>query len=237
MEAEDMRGTFYGWYMKCQSALQTLAVIPAIHRSGKGGSCSIQMITDHDAWNVTFPPEMFRRQGKNLWIGENQFGQNGLQLKIRTPGLTVNGKLDFGALSTLRYDIMGPFSMFPFLECRHSVWSMGHTVNGTLCINDQMFHFQNANGYWEGDEGRSFPKEYVWTQCFCSGGSLMLSVADIPMVGIRFTGVIGAILWHGKEYRLATYLGAKVVQLQNGNILYHFISPGLLCTCGIFDMI
>ena len=46
----------------------------------------------------------------------------------------------------------------------------------------------------------------------------MLSVADIPMAGIHFTGVIGVILWKGKEYRLATYLGAKVVQIQNGKI-------------------
>ena len=46
----------------------------------------------------------------------------------------------------------------------------------------------------------------------------MLSVADIPIAGIHFTGVIGVILWHGKEYRLATYLGAKVVKIQNGNI-------------------
>lgn len=42
----------------------------------------------------------------------------------------------------------------------------------------------------------------------------MLSVADIPMAGIHFTGVIGAIMWYGMEYRLATYLGAKVVQIQ-----------------------
>ena len=27
MEAEDMKGTFYGWDMKCQSDSQTLAVI------------------------------------------------------------------------------------------------------------------------------------------------------------------------------------------------------------------
>ena len=213
-----MKGTFYGWYMKCQSDSQTLAVIPAVHKSGKERTCSIQMISDHDTWNVVFPPEMFRKQGKNLWIGENQFGQNGLQLKIRIPGLTVNGKLDFGTLSPLRYDIMGPFAMIPFMECRHNVWSMRHTVNGTLCINDQIFRFQNARGYWEGDEGRSFPKEYAWTQCFFSGGSLMLSVADIPMAGGRFTGVIGVILWYGKEYRLATYLGAKVVQIHNGKI-------------------
>lgn len=25
----------YGWYMKCQSDLQTLAVIPAVHQNGK----------------------------------------------------------------------------------------------------------------------------------------------------------------------------------------------------------
>ena len=43
----------------------------------------------------------------------------------------------------------------------------------------------------------------------------MLSVADIPMAGIHFTGVIGAVLWQGKEYRMATYLGARVVQIQN----------------------
>lgn len=43
----------------------------------------------------------------------------------------------------------------------------------------------------------------------------MLSVADIPMAGIRFTGIIGVISWKGKEYRIATYLGARVVQIHN----------------------
>lgn len=43
----------------------------------------------------------------------------------------------------------------------------------------------------------------------------MLAVADIPMAGIHFTGIIGAILWRGKEYRIATYLGARVVRIQN----------------------
>ena len=28
-----MRNFFYGWYFKCQSATQTLAVIPAVHKS------------------------------------------------------------------------------------------------------------------------------------------------------------------------------------------------------------
>ena len=46
----------------------------------------------------------------------------------------------------------------------------------------------------------------------------MLSVADIPMASIHFIGVIGAILWQGKEYRIATYLGARVVQIQNNMV-------------------
>lgn len=43
----------------------------------------------------------------------------------------------------------------------------------------------------------------------------MLSVADIPIAGIHFTGIIGVVLWRGKEYRIATYLGAGVVQIKN----------------------
>lgn len=37
-----------------------------------------------------------------------------------------------------------------------------------------------------------------------------MSVADIPMFGFHFTGIIGVVLINGKEYRIATYLGAKV---------------------------
>ena len=46
----------------------------------------------------------------------------------------------------------------------------------------------------------------------------MLSVADIPIAGIHFTGIIGVVLWKGKEYRLATYLGARAIQIQNKKI-------------------
>ena len=46
----------------------------------------------------------------------------------------------------------------------------------------------------------------------------MLSVADIPMAGIHFTGIIGVIRWRGKEYRIATYLGARVAWIQNRRV-------------------
>ena len=156
----------------------------------------------------------FNGQEERLPIGRIDLGK-GIRLAIHTPQLTAVGKLDFGQLWPLKYDIMGPFALVPFMECRHSVWSMRHSVTGNVWINGQKYSFDNAWGYWEGDRGWSFPKEYVWTQCCFRGGSLMLSVADIPMAGIHFTGIIGVVLWQGKEYRIATYLGAKVVQMHN----------------------
>ena len=47
----------------------------------------------------------------------------------------------------------------------------------------------------------------------------MLSVADIPLCGTHFTGVICAVQYRGREYRLATYLGAKVVKIKDGEIV------------------
>jgi hypothetical protein len=113
---------------------------------------------------------------------------------------------------------MGPFALIPRMECRHFVWSMFHTVSGTINLDGKNYTFSNDCGYWEGDRGRSFPRQYAWTQCFFEGGSLMLSVAEIPMAGFSFNGVIGVIRWKGKEYRLATYLGAKVSWIQGKKI-------------------
>ncbi len=211
---------FYGWYLKCQSDTQSLAVIPAIHNAKGKRNCSIQVITDNDSWTVPFAADSFHfhKVKKDLSIGENRFGEKGIHLDIRTPRLTVSGDLDFGPLFPLQYDIMGPFALVPFMECRHSVWSMRHTVSGNVCVNGESYSFEDAWGYWEGDRGRSFPKEYIWTQCCFRGGALMLSVADIPMAGFHFTGIIGVVLWRGKEYRMATYLGARVVRVQNKTI-------------------
>ena len=213
-----MRSFFYGWYFKCQSDIQTLAVIPAIHTAGGKQTCSIQIITGDGTWTATFPGNAFCRAGKQIAIGNNRFGERGIRLSLHTPELDAEGCLDFGPLFPLRYDIMGPFALVPFLECRHSVWSVQHAVYGKMRIGQHEYTFRNARGYWEGDSGRSFPREYAWTQCSFSGGSLMLSVADIPMMGFHFTGVIGFVLWKGKEYRIATYLGARAVRIRDGKI-------------------
>ncbi len=216
-----MRKYFCGWYFKCQSDTQTLAIIPAVHKSRKQRSCSIQIITDSNAFCVDYPYERFRKEKTSFYmnIAENHFGSDGMQLNIDTPEISVAGAVRFGILSPIRYDIMGPFRYVPFMECRHSVVSMQHTVNGTLTVNNTQYYFKDSVGYIEGDRGYSFPKVYAWTQCCFDGGSLMLSVADIPLGSFRFTGVIGVIHWQGKEYRLATYLGAKAVKIEKGTLV------------------
>ena len=47
----------------------------------------------------------------------------------------------------------------------------------------------------------------------------MLSVADIPIGNLHFTGIIGVVLLSGKEYRIATYLGAKALRIYNGEVI------------------
>ncbi len=206
-----MNNHFYGWYFKCQSDMQTLSMIPALHEEFS----SIQLIANDGVWNAAFPKADFCRTGKEIKIADNIFDENGISLSINTKELQVSGKLRFGELTPLKYDIMGPFCVVPFMECRHSVWSIKHHVWGKVCINGKKYIFEKALGYWEGDRGTSFPREYAWTHCFFHNGSLMLSVAEIPLRKTKFTGVIGVIDWNGKEYRFATYLGAKVIQKAN----------------------
>lgn len=215
-----MQGYFYGYYYKVQSETQTIALIAATHGDGKERTCSLQVITENGAWAAEFPKEAYFQKGSLIKIGKNRFSRRGVRVGVKTDELCIEGKLDFGPITPLKYDIMGPFAMIPFMECRHMVGSMEHVVNGRLTVNGEEFVFENARGYWEGDTGRSFPKEYLWTQTFLpQGGSLMLSVADIPFPGFHFTGIIGFVYWEGKEYRVATYLGANAAEIRDGGAI------------------
>lgn len=214
-----MRNFFCGWYFRCQSDQQTLAVIPSIHRTDESKFCAIQLITDTQSFHIQFPFSAFQKQGNQISIAGNRFGEEGITLDIYAPDLHTTGSVRFGTFTPIKYDIMGPFRYVPFMQCRHSVYSMWHSVNGTLSINGTPNVFQDSIGYIEGDRGYSFPKKYVWTQCSFPGGALMLSIADIPLGNFHFTGVIGIVLLHGKEYRLATYLGAKAVKIEAVEII------------------
>lgn len=201
---------FKGWYFKCSNENKTIAFIPAFHRNNHRETASLQIIADDAVFSIPFQSLQYRENPLTVKTGENIFSEKGIRLNIKNDKLSANGILHFSGLSPVRYDIMGPFRFVPFMQCRHSIYSMRHRIHGKITVNGQQYVFRNGTGYIEGDCGSSFPKEYIWTQCHFRNGSLMLSAADIPFLGFHFTGIIGAVLINGKEYRIATYLGAKV---------------------------
>lgn len=213
-----MANYFCGWYFKMQSPSHTLALIPAYHSDEDGNrSASLQVISDSGSWNVPYPREALKKERGTLdvHLAENHFSMHEVVLNLSTDTLTLHGRVTFSEPTPLKYDIMGPFKYVPRMECRHSVYSMRHTVDGCFFINGERYEFNNAIGYIEGDRGYSFPSAYAWSQCSFEENSLMLSLADIPYGPLSFRGVISAVLWQGREYRLATYLGAKGVRIGN----------------------
>ena len=209
---------FEGWYFKCQTkAGKTVALIPAIHRDSSGqSSASLQVISEAGTWWLEYPEAEFHvlRQPLRVSLGPNTFGEEGISLQVERSGLSLNGDLRDGPLTPLQSDIMGPFRFISELECTHGVVSMGHGLDGMLILNGETLDFSGGLGYIETDRGRSFPDKYLWTQCNWAkpeNTGLMLAVATIPILKhVRFTGVICSIHYNKREYRLATYKGARI---------------------------
>ncbi|MBQ8310932.1 MAG: hypothetical protein IJX80_07970 [Clostridia bacterium] len=204
------KGYFQGWYFKCSDGDKTVAFIPAYHRNQNIASASLQIITDDTAYHIPFKKMEYANKPLSVKIGDCEFTEKGIALNFQSSRYQLEGLLRFRSLSPIAYDIMVPFAFVPFMQCRHGVYSMMHRIDGRIILNDQTFDFHNGVGYIEGDRGYSFPKRYIWTQCCFENGSLMLSIANIPMLGFHFTGIIGVVLLNGREYRIATYLGASI---------------------------
>ncbi len=210
------RGYFAGWYFKHQLGKEAIAFIPGISRDQDGQSHAfIQVVTPQQAWNVCYPAESFTAGPGSLWIrvGESFFTRRGVAVDICDEQLTCKGKIAYGCLTPLPYDIMGPFALLPFMECRHGVQSLEHSLRGCITLNGRHIALQGGKGYMESDRGHSFPKRYFWAQCndFANEPcSLMLSAAEIPYAGLHFPGCICAVYYRGKHYRLASYTGARV---------------------------
>ena len=216
---------FEGWYLRHQNGRDTLALIPAFHKSSSGlPSASLQVITDQNSWWVPFDTCDFlaRSDTFDVLLGQNRFCQKGVYLDIESDKLSLRGVLEYGHFTPPKYNMMGPFAFLPAMECRHGVLSFGHTVYGSVILNGRTIDFSSATGYIEKDWGRSFPNAYAWTQCNRFGDipcSILLSVAIIPWFGLSFTGCIASVLYRGIEHRLATYLGARVLQCSSSNII------------------
>ncbi len=200
---------FKGYYFKHQCGDDTVAFIPGIADSG----AFIQVITNKGSRNYSFNECRF---GSDIRVGKCAFGRSGINLDTAE----LRGTISYGDLTPLRYDIMGPFAYLP-MQCRHGVISMRHSISGSVVIEGESYNLDGGIGYIEKDSGRSFPQRYLWLQCsdFPDSCSIMLSIASIPFLGFEFMGCICAIVYRGKEYRFATYLGVKIERCDDCGIL------------------
>lgn len=217
-----VRQYFEGWYLKQQNEAETVALIPAFHRNAQGeASASLQVITNTETHNINFPANLFciDPEKRMIFLGKSAFSKYGCKLDVQSPKYNITGTLRFGSVTAPSYDMMGPFRHVPFMECRHSVFSLHHRVDGQISINEKQYVFENGSGYMEGDRGASFPKRYLWTHCSHGSNSIMLSIAEIPLGGVRFIGCIGFVYWNGIEHRIATYCGVKLLHISNDTIL------------------
>lgn len=201
---------------------ETVAFIPVKYGSKGSALAGIQIVTEGAIYFVPSQNIKFRRTGKNslkIRAGNSLFTTEGIRLDIQEDTVRATGKIRFTDVKKIRYNIMGPFRFLPFMQCRHSIVSMSHQINGKLSINGKKYCFHDGMGYIEGDAGYSFPGEYAWTQCHHEEINLMLAIADIPIMGFHFIGVIGVIHIYGHEYRLATYLGARAIHIKDSTIV------------------
>ena len=222
------RSFFEGWYLKHQNDKTSICLIPAFHVSSAGEkTLSIQVITPKYSGSASYPVEQFlvNEEVFSIQIEKNHFSETGIAVDLQMDDFYVRGSLAYGPLTRLQSDIMGPFSHIPFLKCNHGVLSMSHTLQGSLDLNGTEVDFSGGTGYIEKDWGTSFPQSYLWTQgCFPSPEdnrpcSVMLSVAHIPFLGFSFTGCISAIWYEGREYRLATYKGVRILRYTKTEVI------------------
>ncbi|MEG2914948.1 MAG: tocopherol cyclase family protein [Oscillospiraceae bacterium] len=199
---------FEGYYFKHFKDGKTIAFIPVKSASGS----FIQVITDEKTYNFNVPAA---KMGKTIVMGDCVFTANGIEIQLPN----IKGKIAYKNLTPIKYDIMGPFKFFP-MECTHGVVSMGHNLCGGLTIDGIYYDFTDGIGYIEKDSGCSFPEKYLWLQANNFDNlNIMLSIAKIPFYGLNFDGCICDVIFKGKEYRLATYLGCKACIKDNRVII------------------
>lgn len=212
---------FEGWYFKQQKDGAVVALIPAFHRDGGRDWASLQVIAPRYSAFIPYPATAFTvdEQHGQIHLGQNRLGPGGASIYCRAAGMPVLGRLRYGPLTPPGYDIMGPFTHLPGMQCRHRVISLAHRVEGWLQIGSQRYCFDRGVGYIEGDRGGAFPQRYVWVQCLLPGASVMVSVASVPLGPGQFTGCIASIRTGGAEYRLASYLGARPLYVGDDGLL------------------
>ena len=113
------KNRFFGKYYKFISDDSSFSFAVIISTANEGDM--LQVITPHKAFliNNTKSVEV---KGSIITFDINQ------------DDLVMKGELTLGELHPLKKKVMGPFTYLP-MECRHEIYSMFHTLKGTLVFD------------------------------------------------------------------------------------------------------
>lgn len=228
------RRYFEGWYFKHVSGdrRQVWSFIPGISLSGRDRYAFIQVLNgiSGEVWIFESAIKDFRASRKELDIRVDQsvFNARGVNLRMQNKEARIRGNISYSSLerypsSLFRPGIMGWYSFVPFMECKHGIYSMRHSLSGGFELNGTSIDLNHGTGYIEKDWGRSFPESWVWLHCNTfenSGASFSFSVAKIPWLGSFFIGFISYLNLENGFFNFSTWSKARVEKLEyyDGNL-------------------
>ncbi|MGC9444844.1 MAG: tocopherol cyclase family protein [Candidatus Methanospirareceae archaeon] len=230
--SKSWRNYFEGWYYKLVDAAEenVLAVIPGISLGSteNDSHAFIQILngTTGEYHYFTFTTDEFLPASRafDLRIAANRFSDAVLRLDLAQAGHRITGELWFENVvpyprRCFAPGIMGWASFVPFMQCKHGIVSMSHTIHGALTVDGEPTSFECGTGYIEKDWGRSFPRAYLWMQAnhfTTRDTAFMLVLARIPWLHFTIPG-FAAVLWHDdRYYHFATYTGARITRFEKG---------------------
>lgn len=217
---------FEGWYFKhvSEDLSQVYSFIPGMSLNPKDPHAFIQIINGitGETHYINYNIKQFSFEKDKLWvkIGDSVFTNNGINLNIKDPNISIQGELKYSNLSPypktlVSPGIMGWYSYMPFMECYHGVVSANHIISGQLNVNNSTINFNNAKGYIEKDWGTSFPECWIWLQSNSFKNNttcLFVSIAKIPWIGKHFMGFIAFLYYKGEYIKFCTYNHAKLTK-------------------------
>lgn len=230
---QSKKNQFEGYYFRhTTTKQQSISFIIGVSTFIEDPHCFIQIIQSHPATShyIRYPLECFKitKYPFTISIHKNSFTEHSCHIQIERTHLTCHADFHYGTFSPLKTimlnnHVMGPFQYLPAMECKHSIVSMNHDVEGTVIINQQNVVFpKGSRGYIEKDWGSSFPSSYVWIQAntFPTKTSFFCSIARIPYLSFVFPGFLCVLQYDQKQLVFATYLGSTLLYKNHDCIIF-----------------
>lgn len=223
---------FEGWYFRISDTKLSLAIIIGLSRGKEEEKVFIQVFDTlfHNIEIVSYPILALKYHDDPFIIKIQQCIFTMDYIYLEDPGLSVQGTLHIQEAKTLNSSfyaptIMGPFAYLKAMECNHGVLNLESKVTGKLNINNKNYTI-NGVCYQEKDWGTSFPSKYIWLQsnyCLNQRAILFLSCATIPLKVFHFMGLIMVLVIDDKQYRFASYYGARVIKRYKRQEYYYLV--------------